>query len=71
MSKNKALKLLKKIRNLRWSDLKECKMCKINQFCVRCAGAAMLEDGDMLGKSSMACRFAQARKLLYTEVRPT
>lgn len=59
--------LLKEIQSLRWSNLLECINCKDNQYCVRCAGAALLEDGDMLGKSLLACRIAQARRSTYME----
>ncbi len=58
--------LLNKLKNLRWRDLPECFECKNNEYCYRCPGVALLEDGDLLGKSSLACEFANVRCRLYS-----
>lgn len=56
---------LEKLRSLTWKDLKECINCSNNEFCYRCPGVALLEDGNLLGKSSLACEFADMRRNLY------
>ena len=49
---------LKKFRKLRFSDLLKCPECRIKDFCSRCPGVALLEDGNLLGPSSAACQIA-------------
>jgi AdoMet-dependent heme synthase len=39
-----------------------CYNCKLQSNCTRCPGLALLEDGDVLGKSSWACRMALIRE---------
>lgn len=51
----------KRIRNLRYRDLKECRTCKNSSYCIRCAGIALGENGDMLSKFDYACEVAGAR----------
>ena len=58
--------LLNKLKNLEWKDLTKCFECENNKYCYRCPGVALLEDGDLLGKSSLACEFANARCKLYS-----
>jgi radical SAM protein with 4Fe4S-binding SPASM domain len=53
------------LRVLKWKDLQECLECDKNEYCYRCPGVALLEDGDLLGKSSLSCEFAQARFNAY------
>ena len=49
-------------RAIRFSDLRICKSCELLSYCDRCPGIAALEDGDILGPSSAACRMAEIRK---------
>ncbi|MBU5591839.1 radical SAM protein [Clostridium sp. MSJ-4] len=58
--------LLNKIKNLQWKDLLKCFECENNEYCSRCPGVALLEDGNLLGKSSLACEFANVRYKLYS-----
>lgn len=51
----------KKIRNIRVRDLQKCSECNIFSFCSRCPGLADLEDGDILGCSSVAKLLAEER----------
>ena len=51
----------RRIRNLRYRDLKECKSCEKSSYCIRCAGIALGESGDMLSKFDYACEVARAR----------
>lgn len=51
----------KKIRNLRYRDLEVCGACKNSSYCIRCAGIALGENGDMLSKFDYACEVAMAR----------
>lgn len=53
------------VKGLMWKDLKDCSLCDNNKYCVRCAGAALVEDGGILNKSSLACNIACARKTVY------
>lgn len=50
----------KVLRNVRFGDLRECGACPNIVHCLRCPGLALLEDGDMLGRSTEACRQAEA-----------
>jgi len=52
----------KRLREIRLGDLKECANCELFQHCARCPGLAYLEDGDVLGCSSVAKKAAEARK---------
>jgi len=52
----------KRLREITLSDLKECADCEFFQYCTRCPGLAYLEDGDVLGCSSVAKVIAEARK---------
>ncbi len=51
-----------RIDALRWNDLPACRDCALMPWCVRCHGAALLEDGDMTGPSRIACQAAAARR---------
>lgn len=55
---------LKKWRNLSVRDLKECPECKYLSFCNRCPGLALVEDGDLMGLSRIACDIAKIRCFL-------
>lgn len=56
--------VFQRMRAGRLSDLNECKTCKLFQFCTRCPGLALLEDGDSSGCSSVAKLIAKERKRL-------
>jgi radical SAM protein with 4Fe4S-binding SPASM domain len=45
-----------------WRDLHGCSQCDLRPWCVRCHGCALVEDGDLLGPSRIACDVARARK---------
>lgn len=51
-----------RIRAIRLKDLAECGSCQLFQYCTRCPGLAQLEDGDVLGCSSIARTVAEERK---------
>jgi len=53
-----------KIRNIRLKDLNQCVGCDLFKYCVRCPGLALLEDGNILGCSTIAKNNAIARKEL-------
>lgn len=54
---------LREIRNLTLQDVYECNGCKISSYCVRCAGIALGENGNMLSKLDFACEVARLRYL--------
>lgn len=56
--------IFQRMRAERLSDLNECKNCNLFQFCTRCPGLALLEDGDSCGCSSAARLVAKKRKQL-------
>lgn len=47
---------LEELRRVHMSDLKGCKDCRSLGYCGRCPAFAMLEDGDLLGPSTFACK---------------
>lgn len=59
--KNK--KVMKQIRDTKWSDLKqECRECLNHKYCIRCPAIVLLEKEDFFGCSSINCQFAEARR---------
>lgn len=54
--------VFKKIRSIRVGDLQECSECNVFSFCSRCPGLADLEDGNILGCSSVAKLLAEERQ---------
>ncbi|MHC5058809.1 MAG: radical SAM protein [Planctomycetota bacterium] len=50
---------LERFRAMRLADLPECRECEIMEWCTRCPGQALVEDGDIRGPSSAACRLAR------------
>ncbi len=48
------------IRNIKLPDLPKCKRCDLVQFCFRCSGIALVEDGDIFGSSNFDCSVAKA-----------
>lgn len=60
-NESEAYKRLNAITN---ADLTQCKKCDIKEFCERCPGKALSEDGDLLGCSSMdRCTALLAKKI--------
>jgi radical SAM protein with 4Fe4S-binding SPASM domain len=57
---------LNHVKNIKWKDLTECKECSIKDFCYKCPGISLLEDGDIFAKSSLACNHASIRHRLYS-----
>jgi len=51
---------LDRIREIRRSDLPVCSACNKLSYCGRCLAQAMVEDGDILGPSRIACDHAEA-----------
>lgn len=47
-----------RLNGIKKSDLKECQGCEISNFCTRCPGNALIEDGNLLGCSTLDKRFA-------------
>jgi len=58
---------LHSIRNIKLSDLHTCRRCDVIQFCDRCAGTALCEDGDILGPSGFDCMVAQLVRELHAK----
>ncbi|MBW2261552.1 MAG: radical SAM protein [Deltaproteobacteria bacterium] len=58
-----------RIDALTWNDLPGCRDCNLMPWCVRCHGAALIEDGDMKGPSRIACSAAAARRRAVTRKR--
>ena len=57
------------LRNMRLRHLKQCGTCDLFEFCSRCPGLAMLEDGDLCGCSEAAKSLAEVRRGL--DIYPT
>jgi radical SAM protein with 4Fe4S-binding SPASM domain len=51
---------LEDVRQLRWASLAECNACGVRDYCQRCHGMALLEQGELRGPSLEACRHAVA-----------
>ena len=58
---------VKKLRGVRFADLKDCNACPNVVHCLRCPGLALLEDGDLLGRSTEACRQAEAYRRVHEQ----
>ncbi len=52
---------LARLRAIRFSDLSECSRCAIKDYCSRCPGITLLEEGDILGPSRVSCALAKAQ----------
>lgn len=59
-------KRLKYARSLRCSDLTHCGKCTYKDYCYRCAGVALAESGDLLGRDLLECMHARLRCELYS-----
>ena len=57
---------IREVRSLRAYQLKECKGCRFRRYCARCPGLALIEDGNLYGKSSFECKLAFIRSKLNT-----
>jgi radical SAM protein with 4Fe4S-binding SPASM domain len=57
----KESRAFKDLRAIRLRDLEECSRCELFQHCTRCPGLAYLEDGNLLGCSSVAKVVAEER----------
>ena len=53
------------IRNLKYRNLTKCRSCSNSAFCIRCAGIALGEKGNMLDKFDYACEVAGIRAGYY------
>lgn len=51
---------LAEVRGLRWAEIAECNACRLRDYCQRCHGMALLEQGELRGPSLEACRHAVA-----------
>ena len=46
---------MREVRSILIRNLHTCSTCAASQFCARCPGQALVEDGDLYGPSSAAC----------------
>jgi len=54
--------LFQRLRQRRFGGLDACGTCPRSGYCQRCSALALLEDGDLDGPSSRACRMAELRE---------
>jgi radical SAM protein with 4Fe4S-binding SPASM domain len=52
---------LQELRGITYRSLPTCGGCARSGYCGRCPGMALLEDGDLYGPSSFACRSGEAQ----------
>jgi radical SAM protein with 4Fe4S-binding SPASM domain len=50
---------MRRVRDVRESQLRLCSTCSIRKYCERCPGLAQMEGGDMLGAYERACELAE------------
>ena len=50
------------LRGLTQRDLGPCAACPRSGYCVRCPGVALLENGDLCGRSAFSCAQAEAKE---------
>jgi sulfatase maturation enzyme AslB (radical SAM superfamily) len=55
---------LRNLRHITPDDLTQCQTCEVKQYCSRCPGQALLEDGSLTGCHSRAKVIARIRKRL-------
>lgn len=55
---------LRHLRAITPDDLVQCQTCEVKQYCSRCPGQALLEDGSLTGCQSRARTIARIRKRL-------
>lgn len=53
---------LDQLRNLRYSNLQDCRNCEYLGYCSRCSGIALSECGNVAGKCECACIVAKATR---------
>ncbi|MBC8492465.1 MAG: radical SAM protein [Chloroflexi bacterium] len=58
---------LERMRGITQSSFKSCAACDLRQFCAFCPGVALIEEGDLLSPSSVACREARLRHQVLKE----
>ncbi|MEG0619099.1 MAG: radical SAM protein [Bacilli bacterium] len=58
---------LKQLKSMTWGDLDECFNCSSSEYCVRCPGASLLENGNVFSKNLNACKIANLRKSLLED----
>ncbi len=59
--------VLQRMRELTWGQLPVCATCELREFCALCSGLALLEDSDLFGPSTAACRAARLRRQVLKE----
>ena len=59
--------VLRRMREITQASFPVCSTCELREFCVRCPGLALVEDGDLFGPSSVACREARLRRQVLKE----
>ncbi len=62
---------LGEIRGLVEASFPVCSTCRLRPYCVRCMGLGRLEDGELSGPSSVACREAALRRQVVLEREPS
>ena len=50
---------MRRVRDVRESQLPDCAHCDLRSYCERCPGLAIMEGGDMLGAYERACDLAE------------
>ena len=61
--------IFSEIRSTTLSDLRECKGCKLVQYCTRCPALAWMETGDFYGPSEANCLLAGVTKSVIDDKR--
>jgi radical SAM protein with 4Fe4S-binding SPASM domain len=59
--------VLNRLRRLTLADFRSCATCDVREYCSPCPGVALLEDGSLLGPSSVACREAHLLAQVFKE----
>jgi radical SAM protein with 4Fe4S-binding SPASM domain len=57
--------VLRRMREITFKDLKECRNCDLIAYCSRCPGAAYLEGGSIYAASDSYCRKASMYSVAY------
>lgn len=55
-------KIMKIVRSYRFKDLKECQKCDLVNYCMRCPGITLQEEGDIFSPNKTACQIASIIK---------
>jgi radical SAM protein with 4Fe4S-binding SPASM domain len=59
--------VLRRVREITWSQFLVCSNCEQREFCVRCPGVALVEDGNLFSPSTVACHQARLRRQVLKE----